>query len=147
MAEADFVTPRHRSRFGDENDMADIGPYSRPQVLAKLDGRTREARLLQSVRDELTDHLGGSLTVTQSTMVERAAFLTLHIALMDAKALESDGLSERDSRQYLAWNNALMRIMKSLGTDKPKAKPAAPSLKDFLTGGVTTGAGLERASA
>lgn len=116
--------------------MGDIGPYSNPDAIAKLDKRTREARLLRKVRDELHDHLGGTLTVTQRAMVERAAMLTLHISLMDAKALEGNGLAERDSRQYLAWNNALMKVLKALGTDKPKSKPAAPSLKDFLASGV-----------
>jgi len=116
--------------------MGDIGPYSNPDAIAKLDRRTKEARLLRKVRDDLHDHLGGNLTVTQKAMVERAAMLTLHISLMDAKALEGGGLTERDSRQYLAWNNALMKVMKAMGTEKPKAKPSAPSLRDFIGGGV-----------
>ena len=85
--------------------MSRIGPYSTPTVLAKLDGRTREARLMQKVRDDLTGHLGGDLTAPQTALVERAAWLSLHVALMDEKMLEEGegALSERDGRQYLAW--------------------------------------------
>ena len=68
--------------------MSRIGPYSTPTVLAKLDGRTREARLMQKVRDDLTGHLGGDLTAPQTALVERAAWLSLHVALMDEKMLQ-----------------------------------------------------------
>ncbi|MBB4272333.1 hypothetical protein [Rhizobium mongolense] len=116
--------------------MPDIGPYSRPSVLAKLDGRTREARLMQTVRDDLTAHIGGNPTATQKALIDRAAWLQLHVSLMDAKTLDDGGpLSERDSRQYLAWSNALTRIMRDLGADKPRSKPKR-SLQDLLAEGV-----------
>lgn len=113
--------------------MADIGPYSRPTSLAKLDGRTREARLMRAVRDDLTSHLGGNLTAPQKALVERAAWLSLHIALMDEKTMTEGGPgSERDSRQYLAWSNALTRILRDLGADqKPGQKPQR-TLKDII---------------
>ncbi|MEK1928492.1 MAG: hypothetical protein AAAC47_01670 [Pararhizobium sp.] len=112
--------------------MSDIGPYSRPSVLAKLDGRTREARLMQTVRDDLTAHIGGRPSATQKALIDRAAWLQLHVSLMDAKTLEDGGpLSERDSRQYLAWSNSLTRIMRDLGADQPKNKPKR-SLQDLL---------------
>jgi hypothetical protein len=103
-------------------------------VLAKLDGRRREARLMQNVRDELAQHVGGNPSAPQRALIERAAWLTLHVALMDAKLMEEgEGAthSERDSRQYLAWSNSLTRIMKQLGTDKVPAKPRK-SLADLI---------------
>lgn len=116
--------------------MSEVGPHSRPHVLAKLDGRTREARLMRSVREDLINHIGGKPTVTQSALIERAAMLTLHISLMDEKALASMGapLSERDSREYLAWSNALVKIMHSLGVEPAKQsdKPKGPSLSDII---------------
>lgn len=112
--------------------MPAIGPYSRPHVLAKLDGRTREARLMQSVREELTAHLGGKPTVAQRALIDRAAWLTLHISQMDRKALEGDGLSERDSRQYLGWSNTLMKVMKALGADRPAPEAPRRTLTDHL---------------
>ncbi len=112
--------------------MRQLGPHSRPNVLAKLDGRRREARLMQSVRDELTQHVGGKPTAPQRALIERAAWLSLHCALMDAKLLEGEGpLSERDSREYLAWSNSLTRCLRSLGMGEAPAKPRE-SLADLL---------------
>lgn len=113
--------------------MPEIGPYSRPHVLAKLDGRRREAKLMQTVREDLTAHIGGNPTATQKALIDRAAWLQLHVSLMDAKTLEDGGpLSERDSRQYLAWSNALTRILRDLGADKPRSAKPKQSLRDLI---------------
>ena len=40
--------------------MAQIGPHSRPHMLAKIDGRTKESRLMAAARAELTAHVGGN---------------------------------------------------------------------------------------
>jgi hypothetical protein len=37
-------------------------------------------------------------------LIERAARLMLYIELMDAQALKDKTMSERNSRQYLAWD-------------------------------------------
>ena len=114
--------------------MRRIGPHSRPDVLAKIDGRRREARLLQNIRQELTQHVGGAPSATQRALIERAAWLTLHVALMDAKLMEEgEGatLSERDGRQYLAWSNSLTRTLRELGHKGAPPKPAK-SLQEFL---------------
>ena len=107
-----------------------IGPYSRPNVLAKLDGRTREAALLRRVRADLTAHVGGHPTATQRALIDRAALLSLHVALFDARALESGGLSERDSRSYLAYSNSLSRCLRALA---PAAISASRVASDRLT--------------
>lgn len=112
--------------------MRPLGPHSRPNVLAKLDGRRREARLMQTVRDDLTRHVGGNPSAPQKALIDRAAWLSLHIALMDAKLLEGDGpLSERDSREYLAWSNSLTRCLRSLGMGEAPVEKT-PSLADYL---------------
>ena len=94
--------------------MTPIGPYSRPESLANISGRTREGRIVRGVRAELTAHLGGRPSATQRVLIERAAMLTLRIALMDARATRG-GMSERDGREYLAWTNTLTRLMRQLG--------------------------------
>lgn len=114
--------------------MREIGPHSRPNVLAKLDGRRREARLMQTVREEFTEHVGGNPTATQRALIERAAWLTLHVSLMDQKLLEQgEGatLSERDGRQYLAWSNSLTRTIRELGI-KPGSGQPRQSLADRI---------------
>lgn len=97
-----------------------IGPYSGSLALAKIDGRRKESKLLERVRSELIQHVGGNPTATQRAMIDRAAWLSLHIALMDARAIEEgSALSERDSRQYLAWSNSLTRTLRELGIGNP----------------------------
>ena len=95
-----------------------VGPYSRPAALAKLDGRTRAARLLRDTRRALLAHVGETPSATERALVDRATMLTVHLALMDEKALRDvNGFSERDGRQYLAWSNSLERALRRLGLD------------------------------
>jgi hypothetical protein len=111
--------------------VAQIGPYSRPHMLAKIDGRTKESRLLAAARAELTRHVGGAPTSIQRTLIERAARLMLYIEVMDRETLETGTMSERASRQYLAWSNSLRLTLRELGV---KAAPAEklPDLGGYL---------------
>jgi hypothetical protein len=56
-----------------------IGPYSKPDRLRKLDGRTKEAALLCETRARLIEHVGGAPSAVQAELIERAAQLTLKI--------------------------------------------------------------------
>jgi hypothetical protein len=93
------LEPRKRARRGR------LGPF--PGCTSKLDRRTREAKLLVATRAELTAHVGGNPNPVQRALIERAARLTVYIKAMDHEALESGTMSERNSRQYLAWVGAL----------------------------------------
>lgn len=110
--------------------MNQIGPYSTPNSLAKVDGRTREARLMQKTRQELTAHCGGSPSATQRAMIERAVNLTVRIAAMDAKFAEDRAMTDHDSRTYLAWSNTLTRTLRALGTE-PK-RDRRKTLAEYL---------------
>jgi hypothetical protein len=103
--------------------MPGIRPYSRPAALAKLDGRTIEARLARETRADLIAHLGGNPSATQKVMVERAVQLTLRVQAMDRKFAETGKQTELDSRTYLAWSASLARLMRDLGM-KPSASRA-----------------------
>lgn len=107
-----------------------MNPECSPNTLAKLDGRTREARLMQKVRAELVAHVGGSPSATQRALIERAANLTVRLAVMDQKFAETGVQSEHDSRTYLAWTNTLTRTMRHLGLEGPPAK--TKTLQDHL---------------
>jgi hypothetical protein len=107
-----------------------LGPHSRPTAIAKLDGRTKEAALLRSIRTELSGHVGGAPSPVQRTLIERAARLSLYIELMDKEALAAGTMSERNSRQYLAWNNSLRLCLRELGIRA--APPPAPTLDDII---------------
>lgn len=106
-----------------------VGPYSRPQALQRLDGRTREARLLRQVRKELTEHVGGKPSATQRALIDRAAWLSLRVAQLDGKTAEGGQMTEHDARTYLAWSNTLTRTLRQLGT---KSAEAAPRSLDAL---------------
>lgn len=108
--------------------MPKLGVYSKEIVLARPDGRTREARLLKQMRAALVAHLGGEgrLTPPRRALVERAAMLQLRLAILDAKILDG-GFTDHDSRAYLAWNNSLARLLGQLGLEPAASKqPADP---------------------
>ncbi len=90
--------------------------------------RSKEGLLLRKVRAELTAHVG-TPSATQRIMIERAAVLSLQIAMLDAKHA-AGGLTSHDQREYLAWTNALTRLMRHLG--QKGAAERAPTLRDHL---------------
>jgi hypothetical protein len=100
--------------------------------MAALDRRTKEARHMEAVIEDLTAHCGGKPSAIERAMIERAAWLSLRCSLLDRK-IASGEFSEHDSRTYLAWAGALTRLLQRLG---PKAETAAPkaSLADYLRG-------------
>jgi hypothetical protein len=100
-------------------------------MLGKLDRRTKEARLLEASRASLTRHVGGAPNDIQRVLIKRASRLMVFIEVMDAQALEDGTMSERNSRQYLAWTNSLRLTLRELGL---KAAPAEklPDLSDIV---------------
>ena len=101
-------------------------------MLAKLDGRTREAALMRRTRGELTAHVGGQPSATQRALIERAVNLTVRLALMDAKFAAGTGQSDHDSRTYLSWSNALTKTLRQLGLQPAAKRPI--SLQEHLAG-------------
>ena len=107
-----------------------LSPEFRPDALLKLDRRTREARMLATVRRDLTAHVGGKPSTTQRALIERCCMLSLHMALMDERSLSAGRMSDHDARTYLGWSNTYARTIARLGM---KGTPApAPSLADYL---------------
>jgi hypothetical protein len=104
--------------------MPKLGAYSKEIVLARPDGRTKEARCLQQARKALIAHLGGEacLSAPQRALVERAAMLQLRCAVLDGKILDGT-FSEYDAKTYLAFSNSLTRTLAALGLH-PAAIPA-----------------------
>ena len=103
--------------------MSQIRPYCSQNTLAKVDGRTREARLMARTRADLVAHCGGSPSATQRALIERAVNLSVRVAAMDAKFVEDGTMTEHDSRTYLAWSNTLARTMRQLGLNGPAPRP------------------------
>ena len=102
-----------------------LKPNSRRHRLGYLDGRTYEAKLYYRFREDLTAHVGGAPSITQSAIIERCAWIRVQLALMDAKIADGS-LTEHDSRSYLAWANTLSRLLAKLGLDAPTAPKPDP---------------------
>lgn len=111
--------------------MRPITPYSGPASLSKMDGRSREARLIRDTRKALVEHVGGTPSAVQRSLIERAAVLTLQVAMLDAKQAQ-DGMTERDGRQYLAWCNTLTRLLRQLGMHGAATRPK--TIAEYVAG-------------
>ncbi len=78
---------------------------------------------MRDTRRELTTHCGGTPSATQRQMIEQAVQLTLRLALMDAHFSDTGELTATDSKAYLGWSNALVRLLARLGLKSAAAQP------------------------
>jgi hypothetical protein len=99
-----------------------LGPHSRRHRLGHLDRRTHEGKLYDEFHAKLLEHVGGSPTVAQAAIIERACWVNLRCSMMDAKVATGD-FTEQDSNVYLAWANTLRRLLDALGLEPAAAKP------------------------
>jgi hypothetical protein len=107
--------------------MPKVGPYSKPNRIAVIDGRLAEAKLMARIRRELTQHVGGKPSAAQRILIDRAAALSLRLHLMDRESARFGEMSERNGRQYLAWSNSLSRTLSLIGlTAAPPQKDSRP---------------------
>lgn len=110
------------------------GRTERPASLA-LDRRSWEYRLLARTRAELAALIGHTPSVMQAALADRAAWLTVHVAVMDAGFHAGRKMGDNDAREYASLSNLLVRTLDRLGKDAGKgnatAKPAA-TLKDII---------------
>lgn len=111
-----------------------IGPYSGPHALSKLDGRRREARLMRDTAAELTGHLGHEPNPIERRLIDRAAVLALRIALMDARAPDGT-MTEKGAREYLAWSNSYVRTLRELSSHAAAPAKSVEQLLAELHGG------------
>jgi hypothetical protein len=103
------------------------GPYSKLLARGSVSGRSRNGRFLAAAREELTEHLGGPLSAAQRILVERVAWLRLHVALFDEKVADrTEPMSDRDRASYLAFSNSLVRATRELGLKPASAQPVDP---------------------
>src|SRR5438067_1847659 len=98
-----------------------VGPHSKPHNLCRIDGRTREAALMRSIRKELSEHVGGRPTAVQRALIERCVWLSLRLALLDRKIASGSVFTQIDSNTYLAWSNSLTRTLSRLGVEPARS--------------------------
>ena len=64
---------------------------------------------------ELRAHVGGKPNPAQLMVIGRVAWLTVHLAHIDERAMREGGLSPHAVREYLAWSNSLAKLVGRLG--------------------------------
>jgi hypothetical protein len=111
-----------------------IDPHIRADSLAKIDARTTAGRILTKVRSDLIAHCGGTPSVAQKLLIERAAAIALHLARLDAAATAS-GMppTGKDAQTYLTYSNSYARLVKALvGVGSKPEGPNEPSLAEAM---------------
>jgi hypothetical protein len=86
--------------------------------------------LFDDFRAKLLEHVGGSPTVTQAAIIERACWVNLRCVMLDSK-VATGNFTEQDSHCYLAWANTLRRLLDALGLEPATANPIGPTLADL----------------
>ncbi len=79
---------------------------------------------------ELVQHVGGKPNAVQRALIDRIAMLQTHLARMDERMFRDGELSDHASRQYLAWANAVSRMLQALGLQPREARE--PTLTERL---------------
>jgi hypothetical protein len=107
-----------------------ITPQSRLLARGCIDGRSREGRFLAACRHELAQHCGGNPSPTQRVLIDRLAWLRLHVLLIDERVAGGKPMTFHDQRAYLAFSNSISRGMRTLGLEEP-TRPRRPKPKTF----------------
>lgn len=98
--------------------IAGFGPHSRKTALSRMDKRSAEGRHLRRVREGLIAHLGSKdISFVQNQIIERAAWLSLHIALFDAKVAAGHEPTQVDVNTYISWTNTYQKALLRLSSD------------------------------
>jgi len=92
---------------------------SRLPLLWADKANTREGELFRRVVRQLQHHVGGTPSHAQELLIGRIAWLSVHLARMDQRILESGEMSEHTGKQYLAWSNSITRGLVALGLQPP----------------------------
>jgi hypothetical protein len=101
------------------------GVFSRRTALRQVDGRTREAKVVQAAIHDLTEHCGGEARVTaaQNLLIHSTAVLVLRMrCALDRYATGTD--PESLDRHVVALLNGLRANLSALGLERRDQQPA-----------------------
>jgi hypothetical protein len=96
----------------------------------RLHGNSAPRRAAAKLRTDLIAHCGNRPSATQLAIIEQAAELKVRLAVMDQEFIRTGRRSAHASRDYLAWSNSLVRLLRQLGTHGEAEK--VPTLADYL---------------
>jgi hypothetical protein len=98
--------------------------------MSVVDLQSRKRKRRPHLRKQLLAHVGGAPNFVQRQLIERAARLTLYVEMLDARSLKAGSMSDHDQKQYLAWSNSLVRVLRDLGIEAAAQK--SRSLSDIV---------------
>jgi hypothetical protein len=98
---------------------------------SKIDGRTALGKTMSFLRRELVRHCGGSPSITETIIIERAIAKTIKCHLYELSVLSDPANSPGSRDHYLALSNSLRLDLQALGL-KPKAAEKVLDLKSYV---------------
>jgi hypothetical protein len=81
---------------------------------------SKEGELYRAVVRQLRAHVGKP-NHAQELLIGRIAWLQVHLATIDERAMRAGGLSPHATREYLAWGNSIAKMLARLGLDAAAA--------------------------
>jgi hypothetical protein len=96
------------------------------------DRRTRQARYVESLQEQLTEAIGGDPSPQQALIIRRASFKALRCSLSESTMIANNGNTPESLKEsYLKWSRELREDLRLLGL-KRMAKDVTPNLKEWF---------------
>ena len=121
--------------------MRRIAPYSAIDRVLRVDGRTREGRLVSELRKKLAAHIPAP-NIVQAMAIERLVATYLRLLLLDQRLVAQKRRGDDEGNRAAlatvrAYNEASMSFVKLLGVlgldpTLPDAEPAPVPLAQYL---------------
>jgi hypothetical protein len=93
---------------------------------------TKEGELYRATVRQLTAHIGGKPSAAEALLIGRIAWMQVHMAHIDERAMREGSLSPHACREYLAWANSCARMLAQIGMKA--APPGRTTLREYLDG-------------
>jgi hypothetical protein len=104
-----------------------VGPYSRPHRLRRLDKRTSLGRYLHDFETGLISHTGGAPSFAIRSLIDTAVGIETQLVLLERAGIKT----AHDARTYSGLISAKRNTLKAIGLG-PAAEPKTPSLAEYL---------------
>jgi hypothetical protein len=117
------------TRIAPRKQMARSAVSTGKVVVEGVDGRSKAARRLHDIIEDLTSDLGGNLGEAEVQQVRLAAGLLLHNEQLAADMINGKAV---DSEQLTRTANVASRLLTALKAKRQARKPAAPTLAEYL---------------
>jgi hypothetical protein len=94
-----------------------------------IDGRLLEAKEEKRLIKALTEHVGGSPSVTQEILIKRTARFVIMLEVLERRVLETKDFGDLQARQMIALSNSARLNLQALGL---KAAETPKTLQSYI---------------